>query len=82
MKLVTVYRSFNEAEAQLAKSRLEAAEFEVYIAHELAATAAEGFSIATGGVLVQVPDERADEAKALLESENLSAPPPPPLPVS
>ena len=68
MSLVTIYRSFNEAEAQLAKSRLEAAGIEVYIAHELAATAAEGFSMATGGVLVQVPDEKAEEAKALLAS--------------
>ena len=68
MSLVTVYRSFNEAEAQLAKSRLEAADFEVYLTHELAASAAEGFSVATGGVLVQVPDEKAEEAKALLDS--------------
>ena len=68
MSLVTVYRSFNEAEAQLAKSRLEAADIEVYLAHELAASAAEGFSMATGGVLVQVPDEKAGEAKALLAS--------------
>lgn len=68
MNLVTVYRSFNEAEAQLAKSRLEAAEFEVYIAHDLAASSSEGFSLATGGVLVQVPDDKAEEAKALLAS--------------
>lgn len=68
MSLITVYRSFNEAEAQLAKSRLEAADIEVYLAHELAATAAEGFSMATGGVLVQVPDDKAEEAKALLAS--------------
>jgi len=68
MTLVTVYRSFNEAEAQLARSRLEAAEIEVYLTHELAASAAEGFSVATGGVLVQVPDDKAEEAKALLDS--------------
>ncbi len=68
MTLVTVYRSFNEAEAQLARSRLEAAELEVYLTHELAASAAEGFSVATGGVLVQVPEDKAAEAKALLDS--------------
>jgi hypothetical protein len=68
MSLVTVYRSFNEAEAQLARSRLEAADIEVYLTHELAASSAEGFSVATGGVLVQVPDDKAEEAKALLDS--------------
>ena len=68
MSLVTVYRSFSEAEAQLAKSRLEAAGIEVYINHDLVATSVEGFSMATGGVLVQVPDEKAEEAKTLLAS--------------
>jgi hypothetical protein len=77
MKLVTVYRSFNEAEAQLAKSRLEAADIEVYINHALAATSAEGFSLATGGVLVQVPDEKEAEAVALLASTGTSGEQPP-----
>ena len=68
MNLETIYRSFNEAEAQLVRSRVEAAGIEVYIAHDLAATSAEGFSVATGGVLVQVPADKAEEARALLAS--------------
>jgi hypothetical protein len=68
MNLETVYRSFNEAQAQLVRSRLEAAEIEVYITHDLAASSAEGFSVATGGVLVQVPEDKAEEAKALLSA--------------
>ena len=68
MNLETVYRSFNEAEAQLARSRLEAAGIEVYIAHDLVGSSAMGSTVTTGGVLVQVPEDKADEAKALLAS--------------
>ena len=68
MNLETVYRSYNEAEAQLVRSRLEAAGIEVYIAHDVVGTSGMGSPVTTGGVLVQVPDDKADEAKALLAS--------------
>ena len=68
MNLETVYRSFNEAEAQLVRSRLEAAGIEVYITHDVVGTSGMGSTVTTGGVLVQVPEAKADEAKALLAS--------------
>ena len=66
MTLVTVLRTFNPAEAQLVRSRLDAAEIPAVVTHEIAALTMEGYSMAAGGVLVQVPEDRAEEARALL----------------
>lgn len=68
MKLVTIHRSFNPAEADLIRSRLEAAEFEVTLKHDFAALNMEGYAMAAGGILVQVPEDEAEEARALLAS--------------
>jgi len=71
MEPVTVFKTFSPAEAQLVRSRLEAAEFHPIVTHELAALSMDGYSMAAGGVLVQVPAEEAADAKALLAaSEN------------
>jgi hypothetical protein len=68
MNPVTVFRSFNPAEADVVRSRLEAAEFLVTLAHDQAALGLEGGPLAAGGILVQVPEEEAEEARALLAS--------------
>jgi hypothetical protein len=66
MDLVTVFRSFSPAEAQLVCSRLEAAGFKAEVAHELSALSMDGYSMATGGIRVQVPSDQAAEAQELL----------------
>ena len=66
MNLVTVYRSFSIAEAQLVRSRLEAAEMHPIVANEYAAVAMDGYSQAVGGVLVQVPEDEAEGARVLI----------------
>lgn len=66
MTWVTVYTTFSPADAQLVRSRLEAAGFEVEVAGELSALSMDGYSMATGGVRVQVIDDKADEARALI----------------
>ena len=66
MEPVTVFSTFSPAEAELVRSRLDAAEFHAVVTHELAALTMEGYSMAAGGVLVQVPAAEADDAKALL----------------
>jgi hypothetical protein len=66
MNLVTVYRSFSIAEAQLVRSRLEAAEMHPTVANEYAAVAMDGYSQAVGGVLVQVPEDEAEAARELI----------------
>jgi hypothetical protein len=68
MQLVTVFQTFSPGEAQLIRSRLEAAGFTAQVAHELSSLSMEGYSMSTGGVLVQVPDEQAEDAKALIHS--------------
>ncbi len=73
MELVTVFRTFSPGEAQLVRSRLEAAGFMAQVTHELSALSMDGYSMATGGVRVQVPADQADEARAFLESPDQSS---------
>ena len=66
MALVTVFRAFNPADAQLVRSRLEAAQFHAVVTHELSALSLDGYALAAGGILVQVPGAEAEEAEAFL----------------
>lgn len=68
MSLVTVFRSFSPAEAQLARSRLDAAGIPVTVTSETAALTTEGYGLTVGGVRVQVPASYEADARALLES--------------
>ena len=74
MNLVTIFRSFSPAEAQLIRSMLEAAGIPAHIVGELSALSVEGYSLTTGGVRVQVPEDRAEEAKALIASKEGDTP--------
>jgi len=69
MALVTVARAFNPAEAHLIRSRLDAAQFHAVVMHELSALSLVGYSMAAGGILVQVPEEEAAEAWAFLDAK-------------
>ena len=68
MELKTVFRAFNSAEAQLVRSQLEAAEFDVFVADESSARAGEGYVLGVGGIRVQVPGDREAEAREFLKS--------------
>lgn len=72
MELITVFRTFYAAEAQLARSRLEAAEFHPVVMHELSSLSL--YPLAAGGILVQVPDEEAADARDFLSSEPPATP--------
>jgi hypothetical protein len=78
MQLVTVFRSFSPAEAQLIRSRLDAAGIPAEVVNELAALSLDGYSMAAGGIRVQVPDNYAAEATALIDSANESTDEPAP----
>jgi hypothetical protein len=73
MDLETVFRTFNVAEAQLIRSRLEAAGFNAEVTHELSALSMEGYSMTTGGVRVEVPADQAEDAKRLISAPDESA---------
>ncbi len=74
MELVTVFRTFSPAEAQLIRSRLEAAGFLAEVTHELSALSTDGYSMTTGGVQVQVPADQAENARALIAASDEPSP--------
>jgi hypothetical protein len=65
MKPVVIFKTFDQAEAQLVRARLEAANFHPFIANEMAAGWLGGLSNATT-LRVEVPENEVAEAKALL----------------
>lgn len=69
MEWITIFQTFTPAEAQIIRSRLEAAGFHVNVAHELSALSMEGYSMATGGIRVQVPNDEVREARELIAAE-------------
>jgi hypothetical protein len=69
MSLVTVFRAFNPADAQLVRSRLEAAQFHAVVTHELSALSMDGYALAAGGILVQVPDVEAADVREFLAAD-------------
>ncbi|HXG46873.1 MAG TPA: DUF2007 domain-containing protein [Methylomirabilota bacterium] len=64
MDLVTVYRSFNAAEAQLIRSRLEAAGLDAEVINE---NAAQDLGVGVMNIMVQVPEDQAAQARELIK---------------
>ena len=69
MELVTIHRAFNPADAHLVRSCLEAAEFHPLVMHELSALSLDGYALAAGGILVQVPEDEVAAAREFLAAE-------------
>ncbi len=74
MKLVTVFKAFNPVEAQLTRARLEAAGFHAVVQDELSALSVDGYSLAVGGIRVQVPATEGEEARAFLAPDDEVSP--------
>ena len=68
MKLVTVCTALNPAHAELVRSRLEASGFFVVVKNRDAAFAMDGYAMAAGGILVQTPEDEAEDARELVRS--------------
>ena len=68
MQMVTVFTGFNPAEAQLACSRLDAAQFHPVVKNEISALSMDGYGLTVGGIQVQVPEDEAAEAREFLNS--------------
>ena len=68
MKLITVFTAFNPADAQLVRSRLEAAQFHPFVKGETAALTLEGYALTAGGILVQVPEDEVEDAREFLNA--------------
>lgn len=65
---------FQPGRRPLIRSRLEAAGFLAQVAHELSALSMDGYALAAGGIRVQVPEDVADEARALIDAPDAEAP--------
>jgi hypothetical protein len=70
MALVTVFTALNPMDAQVVRSRLDAAGFHPTVTHELSALSLEGYAQAAGGILVQVPEVEADEAREVVGAKD------------
>ena len=70
MKLVEVYNTFSPADAHLVCSSLQAAGFGARVTNEIPALTLEGYSLATGGVRVVVPEEEYEEARAFIDEHS------------
>ena len=68
MEFVTVYTTLNLADAELIRSRLESADFTVNVKNEDAVLGTEA------GVLIQVPEGEAEEARVLLNYQDPANP--------
>lgn len=69
MDRVTVFTAFNPVQAQIVGTRLQTAGLDATVEGEAAALSMEGYSLATGGIRVQVPSTQEDEARRLIESD-------------
>lgn len=69
MDRVTVFTAFNPVQAQIVSTRLQTAGLDATVEGEAAALSMEGYSLATGGIRVQVPSTQEDEARRLIESD-------------
>jgi hypothetical protein len=67
MDRMIIFRTFDLAEAQLVRGRLEGAGFSAVVEHE---NSAANFDVAGGGVRVTVPTDQAEDARALIQSTN------------
>ncbi len=68
MDFATVFTALSPADAQLVRSRLEAAGFHPFLKGELSALSMDGYSLAAGGIRVQVPEAEAADAKEFLDA--------------
>ena len=67
MQLVTISKELNDMDAQMKRSRLEAAGFHPMLTNEDTALWL-GTAITIGGILLQVPEAEAADAKEFLET--------------
>lgn len=68
MSIKTVFRALNSAEAQLVRSQLEAANFNVFVADESSALSMDGYVLGAGGIRIQVTDNEEEDAREFLKS--------------
>jgi hypothetical protein len=74
MQMVTVFTALSPVDADLALARLSAADFHPTLSGGLSGIDNPGFGFSPAGILVQVPEDEADDAREFL-AEPGAAPP-------
>lgn len=69
MELRTIYTTFSSADANLMRGRLEVGGYDAFIHGELSGMTLDGYVATSGGIRVQVPEDQAVEARALIDAE-------------
>ncbi|MCC6231806.1 MAG: DUF2007 domain-containing protein [Verrucomicrobiales bacterium] len=68
VELEVVFETVNVSEAQLIRSRLEAAGLTPEVDPEIDPLSIEGFSLPAGGIQIKVPSAQAADARAILDA--------------
>lgn len=68
VELETVFETLNPAEAQLIRSRLEAAGLDPQVTPEIDPLCIEGFALPAGGIQIKVPALQARQARTILDA--------------
>jgi len=66
MNLTTIANVLNPAEAGLICARLEAADFHPFMPDQFSAVNTDGYTLAIGGIRIQVPEDEAAAAAEFL----------------
>lgn len=72
MKLIEVYKSFSPADAHLICSVLQSSAIPAQVTNEISSLSLEGYALASGGIRVVVPEDRFEEARAIIERNEIS----------
>jgi hypothetical protein len=68
MDFITVYKAMSAADAEVVRSRLEAADFHPFMPDDSSAFGSDPLALGSGGVRIQVPAAEADDAVEFLKS--------------
>ena len=68
MDFITVYKAADAAEADVIRSRLEAADFHPFMPDEFTASGGGSMAVGIGEIRVQVPEAEAAEATEFLKT--------------
>ena len=68
MDFITIYKAVSEAQVQIIRSRLEAANFHPFVPDDSSAFGSDPLALGSSGIRIQVPEAEAEEARAFLES--------------
>ena len=66
MEPVTVFHTFNVAQADMICAHLQSSGFEARLIHDYTSVNLPMHTQALGGVLIQVPNDKAEEARAFI----------------